>query len=191
MGSYTLPDPLKLAVGTPVRDAKSWWKTRRPEIVAIFESQQYGRAPGRPVDESFDVTDKGTQALDGKAIRKQVAISLSKDPSWPKIHLVVYLPVAATKPVPVLLSINFGAVSNAVDDPGLTPGEVWDPKTNTRIQATKGRGFGRLEVVPFLEAGIGVATFYYGDLEPDYPEGFSNGIRARYFEAGAKRPGDG
>ena len=24
---------------------------------------------------------------------------------------------------------------------------------------------------PFLDAGIGVATFYYGDVDPDYPDG--------------------
>ena len=82
VGTYTLPDPLKFDDGKPVRSAKDWTK-RRAEIVKIFETQQYGIAPGRPADESFEVTDKGTPALDGKAIRKQVTIHLSKDPSWP------------------------------------------------------------------------------------------------------------
>src|ERR1700722_6042131 len=65
-GTYTLPDPLKLNDGTPVRDAKTWYAKRRPEIVSMFETQQYGRAPGRPAGESFEVTDKGTPALNGK-----------------------------------------------------------------------------------------------------------------------------
>jgi hypothetical protein len=184
VGSYTLPDPLKLANGKTVHDAKTWWKTRRPEIDTLFETQQYGRAPGRPEGESFEVSEDGASALGGKAVRKRVTISFSKDSTWPKIHLVVYLPAGATKPVPVLLSINFTAVSSAVDDPELAPGEVWDAKTNTRILASKARTFGYLDVVPFLEAGIGVATFYYGDVDPDYPEGFSNGIRARYMKPG-------
>ena len=184
VGSYSLPDPLVLANGKPVRDAKVWWTKRRPEIVALFESQQYGRAPQRPAEESFEVTDKGTPALGGKALRKQVTISFSKDSAWPRIHLVIYLPAAASKPVPVLLSIGFSAVSSAVEDPGLPVGEVWDPKTNTKIFADKARSFGHLKVEPFLEAGIGVASFYYGDLDPDYPEGFSNGIRARYMKPG-------
>src|SRR5580692_5492379 len=129
VGTYTLPDPLKLNDGKPVRDAKTWYGKRRPEIVEIFETQQYGRAPGRPEDESFEISEKGTPALNGKAIRKQVTIYLSKDKSWPKIDLLIYLPAAAKKPVPMFLSINFGAVSNAVDDPEVKPGEVWDPKT--------------------------------------------------------------
>jgi hypothetical protein len=184
VGDYTLPDPLKLNSGKPVRNAKTWYAKRRPEIEVIFETQQYGRDPGRPTVESFDVTDPGPAALDGKAIRKQVMISFSKDPSWPKIHLLIYLPAHAQKPVPMFFSINFGAVQNAVDDPGITPDDVWDPKTNTKIPAPAGRGFGRIDAIPLLDAGFGVATFYYGDVDPDYASGFSNGLRARYLKPG-------
>ena len=184
VGSYTLPDPLILANGKPVRDAKTWWTKRRPEIVALFETQQYGKAPERPAEENFDLTDKGTPALGGKAIRKQVTIAFSKDPAWPSIRLVVYLPAGATKPVPMLLSIGFGAVSKAIDDPGLAMGMVWDPKTKTKISADKAFNFGHMNVTPFLDAGIGVATFYYGDLDPDFEEGFPNGIRARFMKPG-------
>jgi hypothetical protein len=188
VGVYTLPDPLKLNNGKPVRDAKAWNQKRRPEIFEMFQTQQFGRAPGRPAEESFDVFDKGTPALDGKAIRKQVMIYLSKDKKWPQIYAVLYLPAAAKKPSPVLLSINFGAVSRAIDDPGLKPGEIWDPKTNTRIPASGGRSFGHLPVEQFLDAGFGVATFYYGDVEPDYAEGFSNGIRIHYLKPGKTQP---
>ncbi len=183
-GSYTLPDPLKLSSGKTVGDAKTWYAKRRPEIEQIFLTQQYGRDPGRPADERFEVTEAGTPALNGKAIRRQVTIRFSQDESWPKIHLLIYLPAAAKKPVPMFFSINFGAVQNAVDDPGITPDKVWDPKTNTKIPAPQGRGFGRLNVEPFLDAGIGVATYYYGDVDPDYATGFSNGIRARYLKPG-------
>jgi hypothetical protein len=184
VGTYTLPDPLKLNDGKPVRNAKAWWTKRRPQIVDMFETQQYGRDPGRPPGETFEITDQGTSALNGKAIREQVTISFSNDPSWPRIHLLIYLPVAESKPVPMFFTINFGAVQNAVDDPGIAPDEVWDPKTNTRIQASKGRGFGRINIEPLLDAGFGVATFYYGDLDPDYPSGFANGIRAHYLKPG-------
>jgi hypothetical protein len=184
VGTYTLTDALELENGKPVHNAKTWYTKRRPEIEQLFLTQQYGRDPGRPQGEQFDVTDPGTPALGGKAIRKQVTIRFSNDDSWPKIHLLIYLPAAAKKPVPMFFSINFGAVQNAVDDPGITPEKVWDPKTNTRIDPPKGRGFGRIPVEMFLDAGIGVATFYYGDVDPDYPGGFSNGIRARYLKPG-------
>jgi hypothetical protein len=183
-GDYTLTDALKLNDGKPVRDAKTWYTKRRPQIEELFETQQYGRDPGRPADESFDVTDKGTPALDGKAIRKQVTISFSKDESWPRIHLLVYLPASAKKPVPMFFTISFVAVQNTVDDPGIAPDMVWDPKTNTKIAPPQRPGFGHINVNALLDAGFGVATFYYGEVDPDYANGFSNGIRARYQKAG-------
>ena len=194
VGTYTLMDPLVMANGTPVHDAKTWTAKRRPEIVKLFETQQYGIAPGRPAGESFDVFDGGTPALDGKAIRKQIVIYLNKQKTGRSINLVEYLPAkqaAAKKPVPMLLSINFGAVQMAVADPGIRPIQIWDPKSNTKIDVPKtARSFGKIDVTPLLDAGIGVATFYYGDVEPDYENGFSNSIRATYLKSEESRPGD-
>lgn len=186
VGRYTLPDPLVMQNGKRVRDAKTWLAKRRPQILEMLTTQQFGRAPGRPADESFEVTDKGTPALGGKAIRKQVTIHLLKDSAAPKIRLVLYTPADAKKPVPLLLNISFGPVQFAVDDPGITPETMWDPKTNTRVPARPLPFFRPTNIVPLLDAGFGYATFYYGDIDPDYPSGFSNGIRAWYMKPGAK-----
>lgn len=183
VGTYSLPDALTLNNGKRVKDARTWWSKRRPEIVSLFETQQFGRAPARPAGESFEVFDPGTPALDNKAIRKQVRIYLTNDKAGPSIQLLLYLPRARKTPAPVLLNINFTAAQGAVDDPGIKPETVWDSKTNARVSPPSFR-FGHLNVMPLLEAGIGVATFYYGDVDPDYAEGFSNGIRARYLRAG-------
>src|SRR5262245_28067770 len=59
VGDYTLPDPLKLNNDAPAPGAKTWSKKRRPEIVRLFEENQFGRSPGRPAGMSFDVFDKG------------------------------------------------------------------------------------------------------------------------------------
>src|SRR5450759_5184199 len=125
VGTYTLPDPLLLANGKPVRDAKTWNEKRRAEIVSLFEENQYGRAPGRPAAMSFDVFDKGTPALEGKAIRRQVTIYFSADKAGPKMDLLVYVPANAAGPVPLLLNLGFSANSSTVNDPGVKVGEVW------------------------------------------------------------------
>src|SRR6266545_7120535 len=62
VGTYTLPDPLMLANGKPVHDAQTWYKKRRPEIVRLFEENQFGRSPGRPAGMSFDIFERGTIA---------------------------------------------------------------------------------------------------------------------------------
>src|SRR5690348_7929645 len=45
VGAYTLPDPLRLPDGKRVTSAKTWYGVRRPQIVKLFEDDQYGRAP--------------------------------------------------------------------------------------------------------------------------------------------------
>ena len=187
VGSYTLPDPLRMANGRPVRDSKTWLEKRRPELLRLFEENEYGRSPGRPADMTFDVFDKGTPALDGKAIRRQVTVYFSSDRNGPKMDLLLYLPASSTGPVPLFLNISFTANSNAVDDPGIKPGEVWG-RDKKKIPAAQGRGFGRLNVVPFLDQGIGVATFYYGDVDPDFAGGLPYGVRKLYLKPGQSEP---
>ena len=188
VGTYQLPDPLLLANGKPVRDPHTWYKKRRPQIVKLFEENQYGRAPGRPAGMSFDVFDKGTPAFGRKAIRKQVTIYFSADRKGPKLDLLEYLPAGARKPVPLLLNISFSANSSAVDDPGVKVGQVWNAKTNKRIPATNGRSFGKLNVLPIINAGFGVATFNYADVDPDSLGGLPYGVRAMYLKPGQTQP---
>jgi hypothetical protein len=186
VGNYTLPDPLTLANGKPVRDAKTWNEKRRPEIVRLFEENEYGRSPGRPKDMTFDVFDKGTPAMDGTALRRQVTVYFSADKNGPKMDLLLYLPADARKPVPLLLNIGFSANSSTVDDPGVKLGEVWG-REKKRGPAPP-RGIGHLNVAPFLAAGFGVATVYYGDIDPDFPGGIPNGVRSLYLKPGQTEP---
>jgi hypothetical protein len=187
VGSYTLPDPLVLANGTRVADPMIWWARRRPEILRMFETTQFGRVPGKPTDLRFDVFDAGTVALDGKALRRQVRVYLTRDTAGPKMDLALYLPAGAQGPVPVLLNVSFTANSSTIDDPGLRQGEIWS-RDGKRVPAPKG-AFGRLDVLPFLEHGFGVATVYYGDIEPDFAAGLPLGIRATYLRPGQTAPG--
>src|SRR5437867_5989814 len=142
VGTYTLPDPLVLASGQRVRDAETWYKKRRPEIVKLFENNMQGRSPGRPPAMSYDVFDKGTPALDGKAVRRQVTVYFSADKSGPKMDVLLYLPSGARKPVPLLLCMSFSANSNTVEDPGVKVGEVWN-RDKKRVPASEGRRFRR------------------------------------------------
>jgi hypothetical protein len=187
VGTYALPDPLILNNGARVRDAKAWKQKRRPEIVRLFEENQFGRSPGRPEGMSFDVFDKGTPALDGKALRKQVTVYFSRDKAGPKMDLLIYLPAGAQKPVPLLLNLSFTANSTAVDDPGIKPGEIWN-REKKRVPAPKGSNFGKLNVAPFLAQGIGVATVYYGDIDPDFQGGLPYGVRSLYLKSGQTEP---
>jgi hypothetical protein len=183
VGDYVLPDPLMLANGQKVCNAETWYQRRRPEIVKLFEENQYGHSPGRPKDMSFDVFDKGTLAFEEKAIRRQVTIYFSKDRSGPKMDLLIYLPVNTDKPLPMLLNISFTANSLTVNDSDVKEGEIWN-RQKKRVPASNGRRFGSLNVTRFVEKGFGIATVYYGDIDPDFQGGLPYGVRSLYLKSG-------
>lgn len=124
-GTYTLPDPLVFPDGKKVKSASQWYKKRRPQIVSLFEEFEYGRIPAMPKNLSFDVFDKGTPALNGKAIRKQVTVYLTSDTSDHKMELLIYLPAEARGPVPVFFNVSFSPNVSVVDDPGIKAGFTW------------------------------------------------------------------
>ena len=131
--------------------------------------------------------DKGTPAFEGKAIRRQVTVFFSPDKNGPKMDLLVYVPAAAKKPVPMLLNLSFSANSSTVNDPGIKAGEIWG-RDKKRIPASQGMSFGRMDVVRLLERGYGFATVYYGDIDPDFDGGIPLGVRALYLKPGQKEP---
>lgn len=189
VGSYTLPDPLLKSSGEKVSSSDDWMKNRRPEVLRIFEENQFGKAPERPSAMSFDVFDKGTPAIGGKAIRKQVRIYLTKDTaSVHKMDLVMYIPAHTTVPPPLFLTISFSPNSLAIDDPGIRRGTVW--KDGKKVPATKSP-FGKADVARYIANGIGYASVYYGDIEPDSKEGIKYGIRSTYLQPGATQVGPG
>ncbi|MGH7574943.1 MAG: acetylxylan esterase [Longimicrobiales bacterium] len=188
VGAYTLPDPLVMASGATVRDEGTWFDQRRPEILRFFEENQFGRAPGKPAEPTFDVFDAGTPALDGRATRRQVTLYFDRARTGPSMDVLLYLPAEATGPVPVFLNVSFSANSSVVEDPGVEPGVVWSREERAKVPARAGRNFGRLDVMPFLEAGIGVATVYYAALDPDFLDGAELGIRGADLERGRTGP---
>jgi hypothetical protein len=187
VGIYTLPDPLTLLNGRKVIDAKTWYEKRRPEIVKLFEENQFGRSPQAPADMTFKITEKGTPAFDGKAIRRQVTVYFTKDTSSYKMDLLIYLPANISTPAPVFLNVSFSANASSISDPGIKDGFTWG-RDGKRVPASRNSQFGRFNILPFIEQGIGVATVYYGDIEPDFAKGIKYGIRGYYLKPGTTKP---
>jgi hypothetical protein len=189
VGAYQLPDLLTTSSGVHILDPRSWYNLRRPEIDRLLEEQEYGRSPAAPKSMRFEVVEPSTPALDGLAIRKQIAIHLTAD-DWPTLHLLLYTPAKSTKPSPVLLNLSFTSNANTVDDPGIKAGTVWGPNHTQIIppQPTSARRIGVIPVQRLLQEGYGFATFYYGDVEPDSADGLPYGIRARYLSSKGTQP---
>ena len=192
---YTLPDPLAFPNGEKVTDAESWFERRRPQILGLFEEHVYGRSPERPPGMTFRVAEASGEALDGRATRKQVLIHLTGDSDGPTLDLLMYLPKAATRPVPVFLGLNFRGNHTIHADPAIRLPRSWvpdDAKTGAENHRASERGRGvnasRWPIEQILERGYGVATIYCGDIDPDFHDGFENGVHA--LTAGTARTPD-
>lgn len=190
---YNLPDPLKCFDGTVVADATVWRTKRRPEILGTFESQVYGRVPPITAKPTFDITSVDKTAFGGKATRKLVTIRLLGMPDGPLMHLLVYVPNAAQRPVPAFVGLNFVGNQGVSEDPAVPVTSRWvrahpdyAPK-NRATAASRGVQASRWQLEMVLSRGYATATAYYGDLEEDHPEGWKNGIRGAlpHGEAGA------
>lgn len=188
-GTYTLPDPLTFNNGRPVRNVKDW-KRRRPEILQLFANDVYGRNPQSPRALRYEVFDTDEHALNGLAVRKQVTIYFSDKKDGPKEDVLLYIPAASKKPVPVILTLNLFGNQSVINDPGVKLGTIWTGKTHERQQAGKdSRGrYKGFEVEKILSHGYGFATICYGDIEPDFNGGIAYGIRPLFFGSGQSQP---
>lgn len=189
VGSYTLPDPLKMNDGTPVRTAREWTERRRPEIMALFAENVFGRSP-QPKKVRFRAFDTDGHALGGKAVRKQVTINFGDKDDGPREDLLLYIPAGAKGPVPIFLTLNFSGNHTVVNDPGVKLAMVYDRRTHERKQAAESsRGSDKgFDVEKVLARGYGFATIYYQDIEPDFAGGIQFGIRPLFFKPGQTAP---
>jgi len=182
--AYTLPDPLQGAdgkrIGTPQQ-----WEQQRAALLALFAKNVYGKMPGKPASLQFKVTSIDSTALGGKAIRKQVTIFFTNNVSTgPSMDVLLYLPKNANKPVPVFTGLNFSGNQTIQADTGILISTRWAMDDATKgivnhraTAASRGTDTSKWAVETIINRGYGLATAYYGDLEPDHPDGWKTGIR--------------
>jgi hypothetical protein len=191
--SYTLPDPLIDTKGDRIVTATEWQNRRRAEVLDLFENHVYGQMPGPGHPCRFVERSITRDALGGQAIRKEVRVHFSADEE-PFMDLLIYLPQSA-QAVPVFVGLNFGGNHTVHPDPEITLSERWmRPKSlgvenNRATEASRGSASSRWPVARMLERGYGLATIYCGDLDPDFDDGYQNGIHPLFYADGQTRPG--
>lgn len=180
------PEVLRLTKGIRVKTVDEWERIRRPEIMRLFEEHMYGRSPGKPDDISFKVLSEDDAVLGGKATRKQVRIFFDKDTTV-RMDMLMYLPANRKGPVPLFVGLNFYGNHTVTDDPVVLITEQWVPNSeqfgiadHRATEASRGVRSSRWPVERILERGYGVATVYCGDIDPDFDDGFSNGVHGLF-----------
>ncbi|MCK5945206.1 MAG: acetylxylan esterase [Planctomycetes bacterium] len=173
------PDPFVCLDGTRVTTAAQWRDRRRPELLELFRRQMYGRAPGA-AEVTIEDRSRG-EALDGAAVRKQWRVRYAEDPQA-TIDVLAYLPADRDGPVPVFVALNFDGNQTVHADPAIRITTSWvrnsdryDIRDHRANEATRGVKARRWPIADILARGYGLVTAYYGDLDPDFDDGFANG----------------
>lgn len=183
---YPLPDPLETPQGNRITSIDQWEEQQRPRLFAQVEKLMYGHSPETPENLKFVVFEQDSMALNGTAIRKQVAVYLENDVHL--LDLLIYLPSDAKKPIPVFLGLNFEGNHTVRKDPAIRLSSKWvwigsaGSVENHATECSRGSQSNRWPVDLILANGFGVATVYAGDLDPDYHDEFKNGIHRLYPE---------
>lgn len=182
VGDYTVPDPLRSKEGKRITDRASWPK-RRSEILEDFSDLMYGHTPELPIKLRAEVVAIRKDAVDGLATRTLVKLHFFDDPKTPHIDLMVYIPNRRAKRVPMFLGLSFTGNASIDNDPAIPLPTGWmRPQqgvvaNNRATEKLRGASANSWPIKLAIERGYGVATFYYGDVEPDHIEGWRDGIR--------------
>lgn len=184
VGAYTLPDPLLLLNGQRVTEAQAWYTYRRPEVLNLFSTYVYGRTPSYKPPMKCRQAEGSNHALGGAATRAQVTCFFTGGADGPRMNILIYLPAEVHEPVPVFLGLNFTGNQSVNADPAIRLSEVWNQKTgelHLASEESRGSWAREWQVEKVIAHGYGIASIYYGDIDPDFNGGISDGVRPLFF----------
>ena len=177
-----LPDFFK-DVSDP--DTQMWEEIYRPQILKTFSNEVYGNIPsGFDPKVSFRVEEEEHNALNGVANRKQVIITLETEEGKSlEMGLLIYLPEKHEGKIPVFLGLNSIGNHTIHPDPAIFLHKNWCRNResmgiteNKAVEISRGKVVSRWPVEYILSRGYGIATVYYGDIDPDFDDGYKNGL---------------
>ena len=191
----SLPDLLTLKHGEPVNSPEVWERLKRPELLHLFKNEVYGMVPdGDPIPSSIEVIEESDAAFNNKAHRIQFALDFKKGHRNLRVHILLYLPKDVLNP-PVFLGYNFYGNHTVVHDDNVLISNSWvrnnetlDVYNHKADQKSRGKRSYRWPVDKILQEGFGIATVYYGDIDPDRND-FTDGIHPFFYKEGQDEPG--
>lgn len=195
VGNLPIPDVLRCEDGTEVTDKQQWEQKRRPELLGLFAREMFGKTVvPRKI---LSVEQRGSfEILDGLGRVTQVALRYGAKADQ-VAQLMYVLPQKATQPVPMFVALGFGGNQTTMHDPRAHMQEGWafGSEANGFIEhrateASRGVLERRWPFEAILKRGYGVAIAYYGDFDPDYDDGFQNGVHPLGYRNGATAPAE-
>lgn len=195
---FTLPDVLVCSDGSRVSDVQGWENKRRPEILHMFEEQMYGQTMGKADAVTYTVLSEKHDALGGLAVRKEILLRAEGNGLNRDMELLLYIPAKLNGPVPAFVGLNFYGNHTISPESDIRMTMSWVRNNeklgidnHTAHMGTRGTSSHRWPVEMILKRGYAIATMYYGDIDPDFDDGFQNGIHPLFYRDGQTYPDPG
>ncbi len=122
-----------------------------------------------------------------------MTIRFSKQAAEPSLELLIYLPKNRPAPAPLFLGVNFRGNHTVTRDPGVPLTTKWvynngrsltDHRAN---EGTRGMQANQWPIERILDRGYGLATFYSGDVFPDFEGGYEMSVEPLFYHPGQTR----
>jgi hypothetical protein len=180
---YSLPNPLVLKSGQKVTTSATWWKRRRPEIVADFDSEMYGRVPENVPKVTWQVVHTRHETIGTVPVVTKDIVGHLDNSAYPLITVDVQLtlstPEKATGPVPVIMEFGLGTSAQAALR-----------KRYTDAQWAVIQGTGPSWQSQVLSMGWGYAILIPTSVQADNGEGLTQGVIGLTNKGEPRKPGE-
>ena len=180
----TLPNILTMEDGRSVQSAQQF-EERKKEILNLFSHYVYGPLPKEGFTTSFEVVEQG-EALEGKAVRKQVKITVSTDKGSSDALMILYLP--KQKKAPAVIGLNFRGNHTVLNDPTIIPSCTIDT-SDGKWEEKRGSAAERWNIADSISRGYAVACIHSADFAPDKKDLYSSRVISLFEEPEFKAVG--
>jgi hypothetical protein len=186
--AYSLPDPLVMSDGTPVDSVDAWTKQRRAEVLELFKQHVYGTMPDATVPFQVQSKTEPFEILSGRGVAQEVELQMERGAKSIKVRILTIRPSQTSGPVPFFIGYNFLGNHTVIanSDVTLARAKTRDGKWAQAKESTRGERTSRWDVGQILDAGMGLVTAFYDDVDPDAYDKFQNGVHALYPELQAR-----
>lgn len=178
---YALPELLRSQTGEEITTVEGWQRTRRPELLELFRSHVYGRFDAA-LSMRTRVVVEGAPACGGLVRRSELDLEIGA-PEPCTVRVLVFEPSVGHGPFPTFLGLNLFGNQTVHPDPGIRLAQGWLPENpdlglmgNQATEDSRGMHAARFSVEMLAARGYALATAYVGDIDPDFHDGFENGL---------------
>lgn len=162
----------------PIKD-KVTWNEKKKKIFEFFETQVYGKCPTHWSGTKI-ISRTSKFIHDDQVIMEQLKIQLFE--KGPVVNTIIFKPNSIGSH-PAFMGLNFKGNHTIHPDPDIAITNSWvrndhksGLKDNRARENDRGISSSRWPVQLVTQHGFALISTYYGDIDPDYDDGFKNGV---------------